>query len=194
MAAVVPECPAKSHVVVELPPTVVGTPVIGAPISESAMYASQMAGSGPVPVVFVPTPLSYWSTDSCDCSKDIKSSVDVLFCHYCQASRQYNVLTYGRREVEPLSCLGALGADICLGYFLHLGTFTIAWHLRQRLRKRYMIAGDDFSDCLHAFFLPHCVLCQNYREMSLRGEWPSGLCIDQPFQIFQPPPVHQMIG
>lgn len=133
-----------------------------------------------------------WSSGLLDVLDDINSTVDATFCRFCQASRQYNVITYGSRDVEPWTMLGSLLMDIAFGQTLHLGTCLLNMHVRRRLRERYMIDGTGARDLMESFFCPCCSLAQQYREMSLRGEWPSGSCIQRPYERCVPlaaPPV-----
>jgi Cys-rich protein (TIGR01571 family) len=130
-------------------------------------------------------PVSNWSTELLDCGNDINSCVDVLFCHYCQSARQYNMISYGKQGVEPWTCLGALVIDGCVGF--HLGSFFLAWHIRQRIRLRYHIPSTDMKDCVESFFCVPCVLCQHYREMSVRAEWPGGCIPSTPYVVPRPP-------
>jgi Cys-rich protein (TIGR01571 family) len=114
-------------------------------------------------------------------------SVENFFCFRCQLSRQYNQVTNGVNQIEPWTFMGSLVADMLMGLPITACLFT--WYLRNRVRGRYQIVGDDFNDCMISLFCNPCSGCQVYREMSLRGEWPAGCCIHQPFQIRMPPQV-----
>lgn len=147
--------------------------------------------SRPYPAYFTPQgaaaaiPVTLWSTGACSFMDDVDSAVESFFCGRCQMSRQYNQITYSSNKIEPWTFLGSLFVDVLLGAPLTAVAF--AWYIRNRVRARYQIAGDDFNDCLMATFLPCCSIAQVYREMSVRGEWPSGACINQAYAVLPPP-------
>jgi Cys-rich protein (TIGR01571 family) len=144
----------------------------------------------PNAVYQLPTqPISFWTTSLCSCMDDVDSGIESLFCNRCQMSRQYNVITYGINQVEPWTFLGSLVVDLFLGAPISAWAFT--WYLRNRIRARYQIAGDDLNDCIVSSFANCCSTAQVYREMSLRGEWSAGCCIKAPFSLIAPP-VPQM--
>lgn len=132
-----------------------------------------------------PAPISFWSTSLCSCMDDSDSLVESLFCNRCQMSRQYNQITYGMNQIEPWTFIGSLAVDIFLG--APITAWAFSWYLRNRIRARYQIAGDDLNDCIVTFFATCCSTAQVYREMSLRGEWPLGCCISKPFALISPP-------
>lgn len=135
----------------------------------------------PVPDTFAQQPLTPWSTELWECFHDMPSCVEnTLPIWWFQSSRQYNILSNDKEGIEPMSCLVSFGADVLIGG--NLGSFILAWHLRRRIRGRYNIQGSDVADCLVSYFCLPCVVCQNYREMSVRGEWPGGFCASSPFQ------------
>ena len=128
--------------------------------------------------------ISLWSTGLCHCMDDMDSTVETIFCGRCQLSRQYNQITTGVNQIEPWTFVGSLVTDVLLGMPITATMFS--WYLRNRIRGRYQIAGDDFNDCLVAIFCNPCSACQVYREMSIRGDWPAGCCIHRPFQLRAP--------
>lgn len=130
-------------------------------------------------------PIAFWSTPLCSCMDDVDSAVESIFCTRCQMSRQYNMITYGINQIEPWTFLGSMVVDVFLGAAVTGWAFN--WYLRNRIRARYQIAGDDLNDCLVTAFIPWCSTAQIYREMSLRGEWSSGCCIKAPFAVIAPP-------
>jgi Cys-rich protein (TIGR01571 family) len=145
----------------------------------------------PNPLYQAPThPISFWSTSLCSCMDDVDSCVESTFCNRCQLSRQYNQITYGTNVIEPWTFMGSLAIDVFLG--APLTQWAFSWYLRNRVRARYQIAGDDLNDCIVTFFATMCSTAQIYREMSLRGEWSSGCCITKPFTLVAPPPVPTM--
>jgi Cys-rich protein (TIGR01571 family) len=125
--------------------------------------------------------LSNWSTGLFQCRDEFSTFVEGVFCPYCQLSRQYNTLTTTQTDIDPATCLGAMGADAMASAIIGfgLGSFMFTYIMRNRLRQRYTIAGDELEDmCISAFCRP-CSVAQTHREMSRRGEWPNGTCVDQ---------------
>lgn len=157
--------------------------------SRVPLYSSQPQWD-PVPRHALP-PSSRWSSELFDCGHDMNSTADLVFCcHHCQASRQYNMVTNGIRGFDPLSCSVTFAVDLMAGF--HLGTFFLTWHLRQRLRTAYNIPSSHLSDCLESFFCLPCALCQHYRELSGRGDWPGGTLHDTPY--IAPPATLERMG
>jgi Cys-rich protein (TIGR01571 family) len=127
-------------------------------------------------------PPAMWKTGICDCSMDGKSCLEGWCCSWCQQGRQYNVIKTGSQEIDFVACCGSFVIDyFCSG----IGSAVLAYMNRDALRRRYNLEGGSCSDCLHAVFCTTCVVCQNYREMSLHGEWPSGFIVSEPFVMPQ---------
>lgn len=133
--------------------------------------------------------MSVWSTDVLGCFKHMPSMLDAMFCPHCQLSRQYNKYMTGDNSINWGACLSSFGADLA-GVALcgvAVGSWAFAYIVRNRLRQRYSIVGDELSDILLSFFCHCCVVSQNFREMSVRGEFPSGsCCVDEPFSLMAP--------
>jgi Cys-rich protein (TIGR01571 family) len=110
---------------------------------------------------------------------------------HCQNSRQYNMLHYGKTTIEPITMLSSLLCDAVF-FSLFLGSCCLSCHNRGALRERYGIDGSGCSDCMASLFCFPLVTCQNYREMSLRAEWPTAFCLEKPFAIR--PPLMAMMG
>ena len=126
-----------------------------------------------------------WSTELCHCFHDMPSCVEnTLPIYWFQNSRQYNLIANQDSGIEPMSCLVSFGADVLIGG--NLGSFILTFFLRGKLRERYNIQGSPVADCLLSYFCLPLVVCQNYREMSVRGEWPGGLCASEPFKLARP--------
>mgnify|MGYP001584441054 FL=1 len=111
------------------------------------------------------------------CMDDSPSCLEAFFLPWCQNSRQYNVFAYGRTEIDPLSCIVPMVID-CL--WLPATPF-MTCHLRQKVRHRYALSGDEVSDFVSAFFCLPCSIAQHHREMSLHGDCPRGFCVNVPF-------------
>ena len=119
-----------------------------------------------------------FSTGLCDCGLDVTSCVETCFCPYCQLSAQYNMVSSGQSGVHALACCGMCCLDSCF-------CFGIAWlamncYVRCEVRKKYAIPSADCEDFCCGIFFPGCMTCQNYRELSIRGNWPGGLCVSPP--------------
>jgi Cys-rich protein (TIGR01571 family) len=127
---------------------------------------------------------------------DNNSCLEGWCCSWCQQSRQYNVIQTGKQDIDLAACCGSFIVDyFCSG----IGSMILAYMNREALRRRYNLQGDGCNDCLVAVFCTTCVACQNYREMSMHSEWPSGECVSQPFAHptlpLQPaPPRLQVMG
>ena len=122
-----------------------------------------------------------WNTGLLACGDDAQACLDNFLCMQCQNSRQYNVLHYSRRGIEPVTLVVSIVCDTMFAS-LFPGSCYLACHNRGAIRERYGIVGNCFGDlCATAWCMP-CVTCQNYREMSIRGEWPEACCVDEPFK------------
>lgn len=124
-----------------------------------------------------------FNTGLCDCFSDCDSCLEAYFCAHCQVSQQYNVLTTGRREMNPLLCLAMLGADMCgaMGVALAIGTIVTRGEVRMRLG---LTDETSMQSCCRAFWCVGCSICQTYREMSIRHVWPGGICVNKPYVRF----------
>jgi Cys-rich protein (TIGR01571 family) len=124
-----------------------------------------------------------WSTGLFDCCQDAPSVVEALFCRHCQLSRQYNIVNNGNNDVKmgvmALTLLSDIAGAFTIG--VAVGTIALGFIVRQRIRQRYHIVGDDLTDLLFTACCSPCATTQNYREMSARSEWSSGNCVSQPF-------------
>ena len=156
----------------------------------SGMQPQHMAAQYMVAATTQPLPTAPWGSNLCDWTKDINGCIEVTCCAPCQKSRQYNMMHYGKSDIEILTCLIPIAVDSCFG--IPVLTTTLTWYLRNKVRARYQIVGDDLSDLMIAVCCGPCSTCQVYREMSYRGEWPTGCCL-KPYDIPQPPTVSQMV-
>jgi Cys-rich protein (TIGR01571 family) len=125
-------------------------------------------------------PKYIWGTGLFGCFDDTSSCLEVVFCLYCQNGRQYNVIQTGNNDIHVGACLIPLAISVFIGSF---GVTAITLMNRSDLRRRYNLQGDDCNDILTAVCCSSCATCQQYREMSLRNEWPSGTCVTVPFAL-----------
>ena len=122
-----------------------------------------------------------WSTDLCDCYKDRNGTCEICFCHICQLSRQYNFIKHNKPEINIEMCAFILFLDIL---FPLLGTMLTTLKIRNSLQKRYNLDSSDFvGDISTVIFCLPCLMCQNYREMCVRNEWPNGFIASAPFKL-----------
>jgi Cys-rich protein (TIGR01571 family) len=126
-----------------------------------------------------------WQTGITTCGDDMKSCAEGLFCTYCQNARQFNMHKRGDNSIDAFACFLPFAVDAIFG--MGVGSFFITWHNRREVRRRYLIEGSDCGDIAASFFCLPCSVCQVYREMSVRNEWPSGFCVSEPFAM--PPAV-----
>eukprot|EP00743_Colponemidia_sp_Colp-15_P012497 GILK01014255.1.p1 GENE.GILK01014255.1~~GILK01014255.1.p1 ORF type:complete len:191 (+),score=5.91 GILK01014255.1:73-645(+) len=119
-----------------------------------------------------------WSTGLFNCLDDQDGCIEGAFCGPCQRTRQYNMLANGVNTINyPILGVGIL-VDACL--HMPIAQTALAFRARQDIRRRYRLEGNDLQDlCVTMCCLPLST-CQNYREMSARGEWPSGSCAQPP--------------
>ena len=141
-----------------------------------ASVAPVVAMVPPVPAV----PAKPWSSTLCSCTEDTSACLDGLFCYYCQIGYQtgkFRVpLGMPHVNMDIGSCfLAALGDFFCLGL---VGGCMVS-DVRHRTAARYNIIH---SGCLffEGYFCPCCSLCQTHREMTVRGDWPGGVCVQTP--------------
>ena len=127
-----------------------------------------------------------WTTGLCDCCVDKRGCAEATFCGTCQLTRQFNFVLYGRNDCDPLMWSATLCMNVLAGHF-PAATVAQAWFVRAQLRQRYGISGDVMSDIVTALFCGHCAIAQQYREMSIRGEWTSGFCVNEPFTMAHTP-------
>ena len=159
-------------------------------MNPSAVSATEPSSS-PYPVINT-APIAgtnLWSTGLFNCLDDADGCIEGTFCGPCQRSRQYNMLHSDStlNAMHYPSLLGPLFVDICLG--IPLGQIAMTFHLRQELRRRYRLEGNDCQDAAAAVFCTDFATCQAYREMAARGEWSSGFCARPPVNVHAPVPV-----
>ena len=123
---------------------------------------------------------SRWMTDLFQCGMHWGSCCDGFWCAPCQQASQYNRLTYNKPGIDWPSCCLVWWTDFCIAGGVAGAVYTFV--LRQRVRQRYNLAGDDLSDCCVAMCCRPCSACQNFREMSLRdaADTPVGCLATQP--------------
>jgi Cys-rich protein (TIGR01571 family) len=151
-----------------------------------------MVGQQPM---IAPSPMTnpFFHTGLCDCFKDVKGCLDGLFCGYCQNARQYNLMKNNVNSIHPGACFVPFLVDMVLpvGLFLlfgiegfyWFGTIVMTYMNRSKVRQRYGLQPAQCTDILSAWCCAPCTICQNYRELSIRGSWPNGVCVSEPFLL-----------
>jgi Cys-rich protein (TIGR01571 family) len=160
-------------------------------LAEKVPLAPETTHTSPTAVApIIVAQLSMWSTELFACGKDFPSTFDAMFCPHCQLSRQYNTYMTGSNTIHWPACLVTFGADVLSVALFGVGGFArwaFAYVVRNRLRQRYNIVGDELTDIFATGCCSCCSIAQNHREMSVRGEWPAGsCCVEQPFSLAPP--------
>ncbi|KAI3516638.1 hypothetical protein L1887_15561 [Cichorium endivia] len=105
-----------------------------------------------------------WSSGLCSCCSDTS-----LFCITCWCPS----ITFGRiveavDDGKTAACVVSAGIHALLTHLTGFGwMYSLAY--RSKIREQYMLGGSDFHDCLTHFCCERCALCQEYRELQIRG-------------------------
>lgn len=116
-----------------------------------------------------------WQSGLCACMEDTTSCCEVIFCGYCQLGYQKFYAQYGRPGMDSTACVCALILDMFCTFGLAFAAY--ACGVRQRVTARYGIIEAGIENCFFGFCCPQCSLCQTFREMDTRGEFPGGCCV-----------------
>jgi len=129
----------------------------------------------------IPRMTGTWTTGLFDCHKDVSGTLEICFCHMCQLSRQYSMIKYKSPEINVEMCAFILFMDLL---FLPLGTMLTTMKIHNILQDKYNFDKTDFArDISSIIFCTPCVICQNYREMSIRNEWTGGFIVSRPYTV-----------
>ena len=124
-----------------------------------------------------------------DCFEPTEVCLEGWCCGYCQGGHQYSMLTTGRPEMNPIVSFGAC----CIDQFAKgLAMAFLTWHLRTTIMQRYNIVEPPLHTAFFSCCCAGCSMCQQHREMTMRGEWPGasfGLCMKEPALPVGPPPA-----
>ncbi|KAL1803442.1 hypothetical protein ACET3Z_032089 [Daucus carota] len=81
-------------------------------------------------------------------------------------------ITFGRiAEIVDkgnTSCAAACAVHALIGYWTGCGWIFSCFY-RSKMRKEYMLKKSPCGDCLVHFFCGLCALCQEHRELHIRG-------------------------
>ncbi|XP_047158046.1 protein PLANT CADMIUM RESISTANCE 3-like [Vigna umbellata] len=105
-----------------------------------------------------------WSTGLCDCFSDCGSCCLTLWCPCVSFGRVAEILDKGKT-----SCCFHGSLFYLLAGLTQLGGCIYAWLYRAKLREVYGIEGHHCKDCLVSFLCLHLAICQEYRELKVRG-------------------------
>ena len=144
----------------------------------------------PVQGVAMTPPRFVWSTETFDCMKDNDSCIEGWCCLHCQLSRQYNMEHFGVRDLHLPFCLAASFLDGCTGSCI--GAAVLSFVVRYEYIQKLGFEHDMVHEVVMNGCCVPCATCQTYREMTVRGQWPGGCCIDTPPAIVTAPVPHMM--
>lgn len=108
-------------------------------------------------------PVAEFSTGLCDCFEDVPLCCLTFWCPCITFGQIAEILDKGS---APCGVSGTL-------YALLLGFTGFQWiyssMYRSKLKALYGIEDDCCGDCCTHFWCECCALCQEYRELQLRG-------------------------
>lgn len=135
-----------------------------------------------------------FNTGLCDWHLDATSCLDGVCCPWCEVARQYNMIAHEVRDTHTLMCCGLLFCDLFLTFGLSVTIGEVVVRAESR-HKLGITSESGCGSCMRAFCCGPCSTCQVYRELSMRGMWPGGVCSSAPFKhplFISPPPIQQM--
>jgi Cys-rich protein (TIGR01571 family) len=118
-----------------------------------------------------------WGDGICGCCSETAGCCDVVFCPFCQMSRQCAAVDGQPNTMDCAYCLCAMAA----AYQGGLGAAVYATVIRIRMISKYNIQMETpiMSACLGVVCAP-CSLCQTNRELMRLGLNPAGTCCVPP--------------
>merc|ERR1712087_12512 len=123
-----------------------------------------------------------WSTDICDCFSD---------CESCCITFFVPSITYGRNK-ERIEGVGNFLPDCCAFFWFHAFckcfTSCLSYQSRTSIRQAYNLKDEPCGDCCTHFWCLACALCQEARELKLRGATQANPLL-RPVQVVPPPVV-----
>ena len=132
-----------------------------------------------------------WSTDICDCCAD---------CESCCITYFIPSITYGRNK-ERIEGVGNFMPDCCAFFWFHAFckcfTSCLSYQSRTSIRQAYNLKDEPCGDCCTHFWCLACALCQEARELKLRGATQANPALSHvqtvapPLQTMIPPPPQQ---
>ena len=134
-----------------------------------------------------------WSTGICDCFSD---------CETCCITYFIPSITYGRNK-ERIEGVGNFVPDCCAFFWFHAFckcfVSCLTYQSRTSIRRAYNLKDQPCGDCCTHFCCLSCALCQEARELKLRGATSGGTpalshvpTVAPPHQTMMPPPPPPM--
>lgn len=138
-----------------------------------------------------------YNSGLCDCFDNCKICLDGWCCSACEVGYQYSKIVHSRQEMHLGTCIGLIGASgvttLALMYVSAHGTGNpvirvgLFWtglynglHLRPTINRKYGIHESNLMSCLKGFCCITCAVCQQKREMILRGDHVDGVFYTAP--------------
>ncbi|WZN63026.1 hypothetical protein HKI87_06g45710 [Chloropicon roscoffensis] len=124
-----------------------------------------------------------WSTGLWSCCDD---------CEVCCIGYFIPSILYGKNK-ERIEGPGNFWPDCCafalIHYFCSCAASCLSYSSRMSVRKAYNLKAQPCGDCcVHCFCLT-CALCQEARELKLRGATPTNPLLRPAVQVVPPPIV-----
>ncbi|GLI62716.1 hypothetical protein VaNZ11_005442 [Volvox africanus] len=132
-----------------------------------------------------------WTTGLCDCTEEPSG------CGFCLYACCCTPCAYGSNValMEPIVCCGGDCFGACATYFgiQYCTGMACILHLMARgyLRNKYGIPGTGCSDFMITWCCTPCALCQEQRELVIRGHSKGGVV--KGAQQAQLPPTQQQM-
>lgn len=120
-----------------------------------------------------------YNTGLFQCTDDYPSLFDGLFCPWCMLSAEMNMMLLRKPGVHLVTTAQMIVMDIC---FCGFASSSASVAVRSKIRELFQLSESPAAGCLIGCFLRHCSMCQVYRELSIRGFWPEGVCVDKPYK------------
>mmetsp|Transcript_2785 Transcript_2785/g.9585 ORF Transcript_2785/g.9585 Transcript_2785/m.9585 type:complete len:188 (-) Transcript_2785:66-629(-) len=123
-----------------------------------------------------------WSTGLFACCDD---------CEVCCIGYFIPSILYGKNK-ESIAGQGNFTPDCCAFFWIHLfcscAASCLSYNSRTEVRKAYNLKEQPCGDCCVHFWCVKCALCQEARELKLRGATPTNPLL-RPVQVVPPPVV-----
>ena len=109
------------------------------------------------------------------CTDDVPGTLDHLCCGPCMIGRQCAALEGTTDTMNAMWCMVAIFTE---AYPI------FACCLRGKLDTMFNMNLGIMEKCCLPWFCSQCALCQNHRELTIRGKWPGGTCCTKkPFNM-----------
>lgn len=113
-----------------------------------------------------------WRTGLCDCMSHGPSCLDSLFCLPCQSARQCEAVKGNRDSSDCTLCV--------VGCVLLPIQPLFSCQIRGKVVDKYKLDEGCLGGFVKGCCCFPCSTCQAHRELSLRGDWPSGFYTKEP--------------